>query len=197
MAGTTNKSRNEEASQSEHPVSEDHASLLDIRPSREPVSEEELRLELEAISKHLQAHNDINETEFVDAETGGEEISGIGRYSYLSLGSLCVAFGTIGVFVPGLPTTVFMIVALWAFTRSSPKMRDWLYNHRRFGPALQNWVKHRSIPTRARQIALASLLISALVIGQAISGLACLAFILFVCTPVASFLWTLPSNSEV
>lgn len=197
MAGTTNKFKNEAASPSEQPVSEAYASLLDVRPSREPVSEDELRLELEAISKHLQAHSDIKESGFDDAEAGAREISVIGKYSYLSLGGLCVALGTIGVLVPGLPTTVFMIVALWAFTKSSPKMRDWLYNHRHFGPALQNWVKHRSIPTRARQIALASLLISALVIGQTVSGLACLAFILFVCTPVASFLWTLPTNPEV
>lgn len=173
---------------------EEHAPLPGNAPSRsrppvgESFSEADLRSELEAVSGHLRTHP--------EADDAPREISALGRYSYLSLGVLCVTFGTIGVFVPGLPTTVFMIVALWAFTRSSPKMRDWLYNHRHFGPALQNWVKHRSIPVRARQFALASLLISALVIGQMVSGLACLAFILFVCTPVASFLWTLPSNPE-
>ena len=164
----------------------------DSRPSDDAASPleaadvDELLKELKAVSRQLRsedAHESIDVSRFT-------------RPLYLTLGCLSVSIGTVGVFVPGLPTTVFMIVALWSFTRSSPQMRDWLYNHRHFGPALQNWVKHRSIPVRARQIALASLLISALFIGYAISSLACLAFILFVCAPVASFLWTLPANSE-
>lgn len=161
--------------------SADKASPLDA------VSDEQLMAELASLTRNIR-------TDYRPPED--EEVSPFGRYMYLSLGGFCVSVGALGVLVPVLPTTVFMIVALWAFTKSSPKMRDWLYNHRHFGPVLQNWVKHRSIPTRARQIAFASLLISALFIGYAFSGLACLAFILFVCVPVASFLWTLPASPE-
>lgn len=186
MAGTPDTLRY--AQDREQTPSQGNAPARSNPLARENFREADLRSELDDVSQHLHSAS----------ETQGDirEISTLGRYSYLSLGGLCVAFGTIGIFVPGLPTTIFMIIALWSFTRSSPKMRDWLYNHRHFGPALQNWVNHRSIPTRARQIALASLLISALVISQTVSGLACLAFILFICTPVASFLWTLPANPK-
>jgi hypothetical protein len=196
MAEAADKFGHEEASELEpsfshgDAVSRTEPSDLPASASPPAVNEAELRSELEAVTKHLKT------SQTLDLAMDPAVSSVIGRYMYLSLGGLSVAVGTIGVFIPGLPTTVFMIVALWAFTKSSPKMRDWLYHHRHFGPALQNWVKHRSIPVRARQIALASLLVSALIIGQTVGGLACLAFILFVCTPVASFLWTLPINPE-
>lgn len=156
-------------------------------------SDEALHTELKSLSR--QEH----EADHPVANTDDEQKVSAGllaRPVYLGIGSLCFSLGTIGVFVPGLPTTVFMIIALWAFTRSSPSMRAWLYNHRHFGPSLQDWEKYRSIPTRARQFALASLLVSTLVIGYNFNGLVCLAFILFVCVPVASFLWTLPASPE-
>lgn len=193
MAEVANKFGHERASELEPSISHGDAVSTPARADQPPVpviDEAELRSELETVTKHLKTSQTQDLT--MDPVTP----SLFGKYIYLLLGGLSVALGTIGIFIPGLPTTVFMIVALWAFTKSSPKMRDWLYHHRHFGPALQNWVKHRAIPVRARQIALASLLISALIIGQTVSGLACLAFILFVCTPVASFLWTLPTNPE-
>ena len=189
MAGAAKEFGYEEAPEQEPPVA-----TTDSRPDSqtnlapEAVDVDDLRKELEAVSRHLHADTTLSEH---------ADVSRISKILYLGLGSFCVALGTIGVFVPGLPTTIFMIVALWAFTRSSARMRDWLYNHRHFGPALQNWVKHRSIPTAARQIALASLLFSALFIGYVFSSLACLAFILFVCAPVASFLWTLPADTDI
>ena len=56
--------------------------------------------------------------------------------------------------VPGLPTTVFLLIALWAFARSSPRFHDWLYYHPRFGPGLQAWREHGAIPVRVKAIAL-------------------------------------------
>ena len=193
MAGAAKEFGYEEAPEQEPPVAAtdshpDSQSTSQTTLTPEAVDVDDLRKELEAVSRHL--HPDATLSEHAD-------VSRTGKLFYMALGGLCVALGTIGVFVPGLPTTVFMIVALWAFTRSSARMRDWLYNHRHFGPALQNWVTHRTIPTAARQFALASLLFSALVIGYVFSSLACLAFILFVCAPVASFLWTLPANTDL
>ena len=68
----------------------------------------------------------------------------------ISLGWLCVCLGFVGIFVPGIPTTIFLIIALWAFTKSSEKLRDWLINHKRFGPILNNWQRHRVVPIRAK-----------------------------------------------
>ena len=72
------------------------------------------------------------------------------RIVLLVLGWICVSLGFIGIFVPGLPTTIFLIIALWAFTKSSKKLRFWLLNHKRFGPILRNWQEHKVVPLRAK-----------------------------------------------
>ena len=72
------------------------------------------------------------------------------RYLLLSLGWICVGFAFIGIFVPGLPTTIFLIIALWAFAKSSKKFHAWLLNHKRFGPLLRNWETHKVVPKKAK-----------------------------------------------
>lgn len=88
-------------------------------------------------------------------------IGGLGpttlRLVLQAFGTLCVIAGIIGVFVPLWPTTIFMILALWAFARSSPRLHNWLLTHRRFGPPLQAWERHGAIPAWAKLLAVASL----------------------------------------
>ena len=81
----------------------------------------------------------------------------------ITLGWCCVGMAFIGVFVPGIPTTIFLIVALWAFARSSKKFHSWLLNHKRFGPILQNWESHKVVPRNAK-ILMVILQISAVII---------------------------------
>ena len=69
---------------------------------------------------------------------------------YFATGWLFFFLGAIGVILPVLPTTPFMILALWAFSRSSDRFHYWLYNHRFFGPPLQKWNQHRVIPLPAK-----------------------------------------------
>lgn len=57
-------------------------------------------------------------------------------------------------FVPVMPTTVFFIIALWAFKKSSPRLEAWLLNHPLFGPPLRDWEEHHCIRPRAKAIAL-------------------------------------------
>ena len=84
------------------------------------------------------------------------------RWIYLALGWLFVALGLIGVVLPVLPTTPFLLLALWAFARSSQRVHDWLYNHRSFGPPLREWHEYRVIPRRAKVFALGAMTASAL-----------------------------------
>jgi uncharacterized membrane protein YbaN (DUF454 family) len=58
------------------------------------------------------------------------------------LGWFFFGLGAVGVVVPGLPTTPFMLLALWAFSKSSKRFHNWLYNHPLFGPPLQKWETH-------------------------------------------------------
>ena len=66
----------------------------------------------------------------------------------IDFGFLCVALGLIGVFTPGFPSTVFLIMAAWAFARSSKRYYNRLYGHKRFGPVLRDWHAHRVIPPK-------------------------------------------------
>ena len=68
----------------------------------------------------------------------------------LSLGWLCVGLAFLGIFLPGMPTTIFLIIALWAFAKSSKKFHAWLLNHKRFGPLLRNWETHKVVPKKAK-----------------------------------------------
>ena len=79
------------------------------------------------------------------------------RLAYLALGWLCFATGAVGVVLPVLPTTPFMILALWAFSRSSQRFHSWLYNHRLFGPRLHQWQDNRVIPRSVKVTALAGM----------------------------------------
>jgi uncharacterized membrane protein YbaN (DUF454 family) len=75
------------------------------------------------------------------------------RPLFFALGWLFFAVGFVGVFVPVLPTTPLMILALWCFSRSSKRFHNWLYTHRLFGPPLQQWEEHGVIPRVAKIVA--------------------------------------------
>ncbi|MGI9265637.1 MAG: YbaN family protein [Gammaproteobacteria bacterium] len=80
------------------------------------------------------------------------------RPVYFVLGWCFFGLGAVGAVVPGLPTVPLMLVALWAFSRSSQRFHDWLYDHSLFGPPLQQWRSHRVIPTKAKLLAVVTML---------------------------------------
>lgn len=73
---------------------------------------------------------------------------------YFSLGWIFFTIGLIAILVPVLPTTPFMILALWGFSKSSVRFHNWLYHHRLFGPTLQLWDKYQVIPLFVKIVAL-------------------------------------------
>jgi uncharacterized membrane protein YbaN (DUF454 family) len=79
------------------------------------------------------------------------------RSLYFLLGWCFFGLGAVGTVVPGLPTTPFMLLALWAFSKSSQRFHDWLYAHPVFGPPLQQWRSHRVIPGKAKLLAVATM----------------------------------------
>ena len=87
------------------------------------------------------------------------------KYFLIALGWFCVGLAFIGIFTPGIPTTPLLLVALWAFAKSSKRFHKWLINHKRFGPILRNWESHKVVPKNAK-IIMVIMQISAVVIIQ-------------------------------
>jgi uncharacterized membrane protein YbaN (DUF454 family) len=82
------------------------------------------------------------------------------RLVFLCFGWLFVALGVIGAFLPILPTTPFLLLAVACFTRSSPRLEAWLMNHPTFGPPLRNWRQRGAISKRAKMSAIALMSVS-------------------------------------
>jgi uncharacterized membrane protein YbaN (DUF454 family) len=99
-----------------------------------------------------------------------KELCGPARVALQGLGGICVGLGILGLVLPGLPGTVFLLIALWAFSRSSHRLHLWLYNHPRFGASLRAWHRHRVIPTRAKIAAVATMSVSAVMIVVLFTG---------------------------
>jgi uncharacterized membrane protein YbaN (DUF454 family) len=79
------------------------------------------------------------------------------RLAWLVVGFLSLSLGAIGVALPLLPTTPFILLAAVAFARSSNRLHDWLVNHDVFGSLLDNWQRHGAISQRAKVASVASM----------------------------------------
>lgn len=79
------------------------------------------------------------------------------RSAWFAGGVTALALGLVGVFLPLLPTTPFVILAAACFAQSSPRLHDWLLRHPLFGPAIRDWRNHRAIPPGAKKAAVAAM----------------------------------------
>lgn len=71
---------------------------------------------------------------------------------YKILGLFCVGMAYVGLVVPGIPFSIFLVIAAWAFAKSSPRLHAWLYNHPWFGKFLTNWTEKKVFPTRGKYL---------------------------------------------
>jgi uncharacterized protein len=89
---------------------------------------------------------------------GDRQEAVVRRQLWIALGCTSVALGTAGIVLPLLPTTPFMLLAAWAFARSSPRLHGWLLGHRVFGPLIDDWRRHGAIARGAKRASLISML---------------------------------------
>ncbi|EMH4164076.1 DUF454 family protein [Pluralibacter gergoviae] len=82
------------------------------------------------------------------------------RTILLIIGWLAIALGTLGVFLPLLPTTPFILLAAWCFSRSSPRFHHWLLHRSWFGPYLRHWQQHKAMPPGAKSRAIAVIIVT-------------------------------------
>jgi len=116
------------------------------------------------------------------------------RALWLSAGLTSVGLGFLGAFLPLLPTTPFMLLAVFCFARSSDRLHNWLINHPQFGGPIRDWNERGAIAPRVKVIAVASML--AVLTLSIVLGLAMHVIIiqLLVLGAVAIFIFTRPSR---
>jgi len=81
------------------------------------------------------------------------------RTIWFCLGLLCLALGAVGLVLPLMPTTVFLLIAAFAFARSSDKMHDWLLNQKTFGPLIKDWQSQGAINRKGKWLSVISMVL--------------------------------------
>jgi hypothetical protein len=81
------------------------------------------------------------------------------RIAWLGLGLVATGCGIAGIVLPLLPTTPFLLLAAYAFARSSPTLHEWLVTHPRFGPLIAHWRLHGAIGRRTKVLAVAVMVV--------------------------------------
>lgn len=116
------------------------------------------------------------------------------RILFLIGGWLSLLLGVIGAFLPILPTTPFVLLAAYCFSKGSTQMHQWLLNQRTFGPMIRDWEADRVIRPRAKWFASIAMIImiSYPLIFKALP-IFVKATILIVCVSVLVFIWSCPS----
>jgi uncharacterized membrane protein YbaN (DUF454 family) len=82
------------------------------------------------------------------------------RYALLAIGWLSVVLGAIGIFLPVLPTTPFLLLAAACFMRSSERFYLWLVNHRQLGPWIVDYLEGQGIPLKGKVYAISLMWLS-------------------------------------
>ena len=113
------------------------------------------------------------------------------------IGWSCVGLAVVGTFVPGIPTTIFLIVALWAFAKSSKKFHSWLLNHKRFGPILQNWELHKVVPRKAKILMIIMQISAVIIFHYSLQNIYLTALLIITLVFVARYVLSLPSELPV
>jgi uncharacterized membrane protein YbaN (DUF454 family) len=92
------------------------------------------------------------------------------RALWVCVGSVSLALGAVGVILPLLPTTPFVLLAAFAFARSAPRLRAWLTGNRVFGPIIIDWEAHGVIAPRYKMMACTVMI--AVLLAAVLGGLA-------------------------
>lgn len=118
------------------------------------------------------------------------------RAVWFAIGSIALCLGAIGVVLPLLPTTPFVLLAAFAFVRSSDRWHKWLLGHRVFGPIIQDWRRHGAVDRRAKTAGVISMVgVFGLSLAMDVSTTVLVVQAIFL-TAAAAFLLSRPSPPE-
>lgn len=103
-----------------------------------------------------------------------------------------IVLGFIGAILPGMPTTVFLILAAWAASKGWPQVDQWLLNHPKYGATLRAWRENGTVPRKAKWFATIMMLISGVIMLFTNAPLAVKIFTDLTMLIVAIWLWLRP-----
>ena len=121
--------------------------------------------------------------------------SGFRRLLWLLLAYATLTLGVIGIFVPGLPTTPFVLLSAYAAARGSRRLHAWLLAHRQFGPMIRDWQASGAVSRRAKRAATAMMALSAVLMFATAPKLWMAATGTAIMAVVAVWLWRRPEPS--
>lgn len=119
------------------------------------------------------------------------------RLLWLLLGSASLLLGAIGAVLPLLPTVPFLLLAAFAFARSSARLHDWLMAHRQFGPPIRDWRAHGAIRRPVKWLATGSVAVTVLVSLALGAGPGVIAIQVAALSATLAFVWTRPEGPRV
>lgn len=116
------------------------------------------------------------------------------RPLWIAAGMASLGLGIAGIVLPVLPTTPFILLAAFCFSRSSPRLHDWLTGHAMFGPLIANWRERGAIALPVKRVASVSM--AGFLVLSAMLGFAPLviAFQALLMAGVLAFIWTRPDR---
>ena len=82
------------------------------------------------------------------------------RYLYIISGLVCVSLAYIGIAMPGIPTTPFLLLAVWFFSKSSNRLELWITQHKIFGQVILDWKEGKGIRSKSKIYAVILIIIS-------------------------------------
>lgn len=113
-----------------------------------------------------------------------------------SLVIIFVVLGFIGAVLPGMPTTVFLILAAWAASKGWPQMDAWLLNHPKYGSTLRNWRENGTVPRKAKWFATIMMSISGMLMLLTTAPFMVKVFTDLTMLIVAIWLWIRPETAS-
>ena len=121
------------------------------------------------------------------------------RGCWFVAGWLTVALGAVGIIVPGLPTTVFFIIAAWCFGRSSPRFERWVLDLPRIGPMVRSYREGLGMPRRAKVAALSMMWAAIVTSSVLLRDRAVIVVVVIALGLVGSayILWRVPTREKV
>jgi uncharacterized membrane protein YbaN (DUF454 family) len=112
------------------------------------------------------------------------------------LGLLFVGCAYIGAIVPGIPMTTFVILAAWAFAKSSPKLNHWLHTHPTFSPYLIRWEEKSIYPTKVKWIMVITMSLSYTFLLLTLHKIGALIGIGLFMLSIVIWAWRFPGSEE-